>query len=545
MNSAKLSTKDKKRLAQKTSVSGFNLAVECMFSEIGMENHEYILNELSLRHTAWTGLINTEINTAVVIETGLGAVVSALSKVVEHVYALYLDDDTKNIVESRLRQNNKINHYVIGDFPENISFNPDKTLLVSYIEDKNEIVKSNFNSILLSYDINYYYCINKPEFTSVIGTSKTLVKPDVYHIEGTARDPFRLTSRSNKIHQFGYVKYFIFNLYVRVSGKYVTETNLEINKSFFIFVANIFFENKNYFLRDIFFIKPNGVLLLIEVSGNRYMLRITSDPLGKKRLNINNQALKLLEKNNIDFSPLLSGEKEINNYRCSVEECIKGRNITVNDIKDSFKKETFYKQANKKLIDFQISTLTSGVINEDLYKRLIFTPILKSRSYFSDKYHHVFDMLEVYFKKSLINKSLPLVLYHGDFSADNLMIHNGNISGIIDWEYSIQNCLPLIDLIFLFCNVFKKINNVSIIKAMQEVVILNNIGNLEVNEINSYCEHIGINKDIIKPLSLMCVVYFIAYRLESNSEISRVSIFDKHFSVLLDSIEKLLSSYNK
>lgn len=544
MNTIKLSKEDKKIIAKKSSEDGFNEAIEIIYSEISIQKHEYILNELSLRHTVWTGFINTEINTAVVIETGLGAVVATISAVVDHVYAIYLDDDTKAIVEARVNKkefkNRDINHYLISEVPKNLVFNYDETLLVAYAEG-NTLVRNAFFKINDLYNINYYYFVDNSELFSKTGHNKYLTNAVRYHIEGTPRDPFKLTSQANKIYQFGGLKYFIFNIYSKYTGKYIVETNLNIDKSFYISVANEFFGIKSYNVRDIFFIKPNGILLLIECPDNQYMLRITSDELGKNRLYNNNSTLRLLNKKNIDFIPTLSGEKRISNHCCSVEECINGRNINSDDLNDKDIKEKIYKQAIEKLIIFQRLTLSQAILIDDTYDRLIKIPFLKSKSQFSSKFHHVFDVLEIYIKNSFSNKTLPLVLYHGDYSADNLMIQNENITGIIDWEYAIQNCLPLMDLIFLFCNVFKKQNNVSIIRAMYEVVILENIGKNENDEIYLYCETFNIKKNLIKPLSIMCIVYFIAYRLESNSKISRSGMFDENFSNLLLAIKKSLN----
>ncbi len=75
---------------------------------------------------------------------------------------------------------------------------------------------------------------------------------------------------------------------------------------------------------------------------------------------------------------------------------------------------------------------------------------------------------------------------------------------------------------------------------MREIIIDNNIESEARNCSKAYCDSLNINKDYIKPLSLMCIIDFIAYRLENNSLMECHNLFDKKFGSLLKSIDNYI-----
>lgn len=500
---------------------------------------EFILNEFSRRHTAWIGLTNINlIRNAVVIETGIGASVISIAEIVDNVYALYLDEYTKNIVTHRVKSKN-VHHILLEDYFSQLDIDWSSTLLIAYNDNNDETIRNRFYEILSSNNVGYYYYISKNNFKRAVPCIKHLNNKNIntYHIEGSARDPYKMISGRMKLKYFGLLKYVLFNLYMRYQHECIATTNLDIKKSLFNLICKKSFNNKEFNIEYILFVKPNGALLAVNHLNKKYMIRITSDALGKKRLLINNNALLSLKKNNISVVPELYKQFNFEGYFCSVEGCIDGNNISPNDIKNNKIYKQIYIQSTHLITSIHKKTTVFCLYDNDVYFSLFYKPIANARKLFSNNYSSVFDAIDIYFKKYFFDIKMFTVLNHGDYSADNIMIKNGTITGVIDWEYSNNTGLPLVDLIFLICNMHKKKNNLTIINALKEVAIDNNITQLEHDCVNNYCHSLNIPKEYIVPLGIMCVIHFMAYRLEVNEEFCRKSSFDEIFGNILHLIK--------
>ena len=181
-------------------------------------------------------------------------------------------------------------------------------------------------------------------------------------------------------------------------------------------------------------------------------------------------------------------------------------------------------------------TVSENQITDDTFKEQISDPISDAKSLFSDAYSSIFDKIELYLKTLYLNKTVPFVFKHGDYSADNIMVANGKITGVIDWEYASGSGLPLMDLIFLICNIHKKNTNINIIDAMHEVILDENLTAIEDECIEKYCASLNIDKSLIFSFGVMNIINFIAYRLEINIDISRKTFFDESFGDILNAI---------
>lgn len=463
MKTVQLNRDEKSLLANNINNPDSNQALQDLLNNAGPALHEHILNELSLRHTAWAGLINREsIDTAIVIETGLGATVESLSSIVKKVYAVYLEADKMDLVRKRINNDN-VSHILLSDFHMHPVVDSDRALFVAYNDKGSREFDKICTNIVNEKNIKYYYYINSAKSSYYFQRNLQINKnsqdnsiPSIYHIEGSIRDPFKLTSSENKILQFGKLKYFIYRLYIMVANMYIATTNLNFNESFFCAVANIFFNKDSYKIHDIIFIKPNGALLVVSHSNKEYMLRITSDSLGKKRLSSNNLTLGELKKLGCSYCPEIYKELSVRDYNCSAEERISGRNINSRDLNTPLKRTMVYKQAVDILINIHTRSMCRTTINAEIYEKVIGNSISKAANNLSNKYNIILDNVDEYLKSCLLEQSLPLVLSHGDFSADNLMICDDKITGVIDWEYSKSNNLPFVDLVFFSVMYTKK-----------------------------------------------------------------------------------------
>jgi len=542
MNLFGLDKNDRRVFAHDIATHDLMGALNLLFTRLSGEKLEFLSNELSLRHTAWVGLVdNKKIKNAIVIETGIGANVIALSQVVENVYALYLDEDTKYIVENRV-ENKNVQHILMQNFPGVEDVDWASTVIISYNDLNDVFIKEYFMELVSVRKSCYYYYICRHGFSRILSKLSALSNDNMmtYHIEGSSRDPYKMVSQNMKMKYFGRFKYVLYDLYMRFKNEYIVATNLSIEDSEFDFICSKVFHKKKYFIENIYFIKPNGALLAVNELNNKYMLRITSDSLGKKRLLSNNFALNLLEEKHITVAPSLYQEINHGKYLCSVEECFKGKNITEKEINNNNSRNKICRQATDILISIHTETSSEKLLVDELYNDMIVRPVTDARDLFPDKYSSIFDLIEKHFKKTLWKKKLNLVLSHGDYSVDNIMIENGLITGVIDWEYSKSSGLPLVDLMFFICSVYKKKNKTNIIDAMQKIILDNEINGLENSCVDSYCDSLSITNDLNPPLRLMCIVMFIAYRLEINMNINRKEAFGKDFGNILENVKNTI-----
>ncbi|HED32873.1 MAG TPA: hypothetical protein ENJ08_01465, partial [Gammaproteobacteria bacterium] len=160
METVQLTRDEISLLENNISNSDFNQALKELLDTAAPTLHEYILNELSLRHTAWTGLISREnIDTVIVIETGLGATVVSLSAVFKRIYAVYLEADTMEFVKKRTSCSN-ISHFLLSDFYSHSIPGSDKALFVAYNDKSSYEFNKTCINIVNEKNIKYYYYIN-------------------------------------------------------------------------------------------------------------------------------------------------------------------------------------------------------------------------------------------------------------------------------------------------------------------------------------------------------------------------------------------------
>ncbi|MFA5118293.1 MAG: phosphotransferase [Candidatus Omnitrophota bacterium] len=198
-------------------------------------------------------------------------------------------------------------------------------------------------------------------------------------------------------------------------------------------------------------------------------------------------------------------------------------------------------QAVETLIDFHMATSRSIFIDVEVFDAYF-------SGYFSDcramlRKRGIVDTLEdfeVYVKKRLLNRRLNLVWMHGDYKIDNFIVSPGTfrIKGIIDWDLSRKEGLPLLDILYLF-----GYNDVLFLQRNISEVFANKFLPLNLNEFESgllkkYQVALDVPDGLFMPLLVMFWLHHIVYREGPDSRLS-----SEWWEVNYTSIASLMKKY--
>src|SRR5690606_9318549 len=70
------------------------------------------------------------------------------------------------------------------------------------------------------------------------------------------------------------------------------------------------------------------------------------------------------------------------------------------------------------------------------------------------------------FDESLYGAASRMGIVHGDFSANNILIANGRISGVIDWEDARPSGPPVLDAFNYIDSVHRRVGNLTVSRTM-------------------------------------------------------------------------------
>lgn len=537
----------KKQLEENLAKYNWLDSLERVFDDADPQVINTLRSELAKRYSLWTGLLNLEHKEIIVFENGLGATVITLAKHFELIHIIFNDDVTASIVAKRLEHNNIKNtlSYTRKNINE-LKINNSKTLIISDTESYNT---RNYTTILNSIHnvksiSSAYIGMLQLQIKNLIKQSK---KYNTYYITGEIYNPFSLIQNNVKRDKFGFIKYYAFLFKTFLLKKEAILINDDLNNSIFYKTAREIENrlngklNKNI-IDEIYFAKPYGVILFLSISRKNYVVRLSYDDFTSRRFEFNMQALQFLQKNHTNLAPNFHMEGHFQDTNYYVEERLSGRNISISELKDPDIFNNIYNISVDKLLEFQLCSLNSVMIDEEILDRLFITPVNDSEKLFSEEHSDFFEMLRSYFKKTFLSKHLNLTISHGDFSVDNIIVSNSCFSGIIDWDYSEFQSAPLIDLLLFICSIQKRLNDSSLITELTDVLLKDNINSTDQQTVNKYCKAMKIGHDHIKPLSILCIIKFMAYRLNMQEDCRQTKYYEQLFSDSLLHIKNTIAA---
>lgn len=159
------------------------------------------------------------------------------------------------------------------------------------------------------------------------------------------------------------------------------------------------------------------------------------------------------------------------------------------------------------------------------YDRFVSTP-LASLSTFISPYE--IQKLEGFFQDRLLGRKIPRGLLHGDYSAQNILTQDGQVTGLLDWEESVTNGIPALDAVCLTLSCLRRIERD--VDASESLVDLARrkayLGDY-IESIEGYYEQTGTDPECHEALVLLYWISAIYHRVGLGRSLANT--YDEQF----------------
>lgn len=257
--------------------------------------------------------------------------------------------------------------------------------------------------------------------------------------------------------------------------------------------------------------KPNTTVILT----NDTVIRIPLDKLSETRCRINKLMLKKLSTTSISsFVPRFLEEGKFQNRRYYCETRLPGIAI---DLPIS-NMDNLIEKAADFITKFHQDTSNDIIINESNYRRLFGREFQKLYKYLNDEYKTKLKMIEGGLKREMLGKQFKTVWFQGDYKIENILFDakTWQINGIIDWDLSRQESLPLLDIFYLLAYKQTTLTKKSIVNIFLNKFHKANFTKSEQQIIDKYLGNIELNNEFIKPLLIMFWLNHVSQRFHSS-----------------------------
>lgn len=169
------------------------------------------------------------------------------------------------------------------------------------------------------------------------------------------------------------------------------------------------------------------------------------------------------------------------------------------------------------------------------YQRLVTEPLQNINSLVNDDEHRE---LTAFFSSRLENKRITRGLVHGDYSARNILLENGRVSGLLDWEESDYDGLPALDAICLVFSCYSRLGEgfkggLSLVEMARR----NTCFSRYLPELDDYYRRTQVDENCHEGLVLLYWVQVISHRVRLGRTVGNVSsdlMVDKIVRSILD-----------
>jgi len=185
------------------------------------------------------------------------------------------------------------------------------------------------------------------------------------------------------------------------------------------------------------------LIIKARINDNNFIIKI---PFNKPSLESQEKNKMLLESTTgLPLSPRFVCQVNIDELKCFVEEEVKGESIAL--MQNKLPTEDLYKMVARLLEQinpkesFSEKMYFSGIF----YDRLVEEPLNVLFDQLKDQ--ELDDRLRQYFTDQLKGSLLLSGIYHGDLAVGNILVDQGNVCHLIDWEAGMIDGLPILDSI--------------------------------------------------------------------------------------------------
>jgi len=269
------------------------------------------------------------------------------------------------------------------------------------------------------------------------------------------------------------------------------------------------------------------------------IVRIPLDHLSRVRCRINQIALKGLSRTMMaGFAPhFLSGGSFLSQtYSCET----KVLGVVVDE--PIPRMEVLVQKAAELITRFHEETCKGIILNEAAYQRLFGREFSILKSYVNEEYKGRLGQVEEDLKRQVMGKELRVVWCHGDYKIENVLFDDRNweVSGVIDWDLSRENGLPLLDIFYLLLYKDSLFSKKSIGRVLRERALKMDFTALERSVISAYAAQIKVSEEFWPALLVMFWVNHISRRCYQQLLVEGIAnsqwIRDEVYSVIDSSL---------
>lgn len=181
------------------------------------------------------------------------------------------------------------------------------------------------------------------------------------------------------------------------------------------------------------------------------------------------------------------------------------------------------KRAARLLTEFHNKTSTHCSLNEKLFIQLFTEPLATLAGDLGSSHNGLIQKIGDQIYQCLSNTSLKTVWVHGDFKIENLLVDQRNLEivGVIDWDLSQQNGLPLLDLIYLLLFNRRLRTDKSIGTLVLEVLLPLRLTDFEQDILMEYIEDLQLSTKFVQVLFCAFWIHHLALRERPRTEVAR------------------------
>jgi aminoglycoside phosphotransferase (APT) family kinase protein len=161
------------------------------------------------------------------------------------------------------------------------------------------------------------------------------------------------------------------------------------------------------------------------------------------------------------------------------------------------------------------ATATETVLDEAVLRRLVLDPVERVAALLAgDPVASRIWTLGTALADRFRGRALNLVLAHGDYSIDNILLDaGGKISGVFDWDLSQNRGLPAIDLFYFLITAMRRRYGAPISKLYASRVLPMAFEGGERTAFDSYWNALHVPSELRASLGVLTWLYHLAYRL--------------------------------
>lgn len=180
--------------------------------------------------------------------------------------------------------------------------------------------------------------------------------------------------------------------------------------------------------------------------------------------------------------------------------------------------EILIRKAAELITRFHAQTRKMVTLDERPYRRLFSRDFFRLRPYLNEEYREKLLRMEEMLKKQLSGKEFYAVWRHGDYKIENVLFDEKTreISGVIDWDLSCRNSLPLLDIYYLLLYKDSLFSRKSIGRILRERALMMGFTPFEMSVIRGYAEEVKIADEFWRPLLWMFWVNHIVQRYQQQ-----------------------------